>query len=108
MGRTGLTDEAFQTLVHVLQQSPSLHTLDLSDNELSMTSVSDIAQLLTSITELQMLSVARNNLPLHAIGYLMTAMLERQAQDMEPPVLVNFTDNQGLLNLKVSLRAANL
>ena len=37
--RTGLTDEAFQTLVHVLQQSPSLHTLDLSDNELSMTSV---------------------------------------------------------------------
>ena len=37
--RTGLTDEAFQTLVHVLQQSPSLHTLDLSDNELSITSV---------------------------------------------------------------------
>jgi hypothetical protein len=126
--RTGLTDEAFQTLVHVLQQSPSLHTLDLSDNELSMTSVSDIAQLLTSIPDLQMLSVARNNLPLHAIGYLMTAMLERQAQDMDPPVLVNFTENQGLLNeenhgqealamqdrcqtllnLKVSLRGANL
>jgi ankyrin repeat protein len=126
--RTGLTDEAFQTLVHVLQQSPSLHTLDLSDNELSMTSVSDIAQLLTSIPELQMLSVARNNLPLHAIGYMMTAMLERQAQDMDPPVLVNFTNNQGLLNeenhgqealamqdrcatllnLKVSLQSANL
>merc|ERR1719478_1669528 len=55
-------------------------------------------------------------------------MLERQAQDMDPPVLVNFTDNQGLLNeenhgqealamqdrclallnLKVSLRGANL
>ena len=27
----------------------------------------------------------------------MTAMLERQAQAMEPPVLINFRDNQGLL-----------
>jgi ankyrin repeat protein len=126
--RTGLTDEAFQTLVHVLQQSPSLHTLDLSDNELSITSVSDIAQLLTSIPALQMLSVARNNLPLNALGYLMTAMLERQAQDMDAPVMINFGENQGLLNeenhgqealamqdrcstllgLKVSLRGANL
>jgi ankyrin repeat protein len=126
--RTGLTDESFATLVHVLQQSPSLTSIDLSDNELTNTSVSDIAQLLTSVQDLQMLSVARNSLPLGTLGYLMTAMLERQACDLEPPVLINFTDNQGLLaeenhgqeaiamqdrcftlcNLKVSLRAANL
>jgi ankyrin repeat protein len=126
--QTGLTDESFATLVHVLQQSPSLSSIDLSDNELTNASVSDIAQILTSVSDLQMLTVARNHMPLGALGYFMTAMLERQAQDFEPPVLINFTDNQGLLveenhgqeaiamqdrcstlcNLKVSLRAANL
>jgi hypothetical protein len=126
--RTGLTDESFATLVHVLQQSPSLHTIDLSENDLTQVSVSDLAQLLTVVTDLQMISVAKNNLPLSAIGYLMTAMLERQAQELDPPVLINFQGNQGLLyeenhgadaiamqercatlcNLKVSLRAANL
>jgi len=126
--RVGLTDESFATLVHVLQQSPSLHSIDLSENELTQASVSDLAQLITVVGDLSMISVAGNSLPINALGYLMTAMLERQAQAMDPPVLINFRDNQGLLHeenhgadalnmqercanlckLKVSLRAANL
>lgn len=126
--RTALTDESFGTLVHCLMQSPSLHTLDLSENELTIASVSDLAQLLTMTPDLTMVSVARNALPLSALGYLMAAMLERQAKGLTPPVLINLQNTQGLADeenhgtealamqercanlcsMKVSMRSANL
>lgn len=125
---TALTDESFGSLVPCLVQSPSLHTLDLSDNDLSINSVADLSQLVTLVPDLSVLSVARNALPLNVIGYFMTAMLERQAKGLSPPVLINLQNNQGLLaeenhgtdalamqeriaelcHIKVSLKSANL
>jgi len=95
--RTCLTDASFGVLVHCLMQSKSLHTLDLSENELTMASVSDLAQILTLVESNLMLSVARNSLPIECIGYFMTAMLERAAKDLPPPVLINLQNNVGLL-----------
>merc|ERR1719221_674036 len=81
-----------------LQDCPSLQTLDLSQNLLTMDSCSDICQLITSAPQLAFLSIAENLFSLRSIGYFMTAVMERQnTKKLMPLDLLDLQGNEGLV-----------
>merc|ERR1719428_852209 len=74
---SAVNDMGFSTVCGILTECPSLHTLDLSQNQLSMDSCSDICQLITTSPNLSYISLEGNLLSLRSIGYFMTAIMER-------------------------------
>ena len=65
-------------LVQALNDCPSLQTVDLSQNLLTMDSCSDLCQLITTAPSLSFISLAENLFSLRSVGYFMTAVMERQ------------------------------
>jgi len=95
---SALTDIAFSTLSQMLHGCPSLHTLDLSCNQLTMDSCSDVCQLITVLPNLTYVSVESNDFSCRALGYFMTALMERQAgRNLTPLDLLDFQNNEGLI-----------
>jgi len=95
---SALTDIAFSTLAQMLHGCPSLHTLDLSCNQLTMDSCSDICQLVTVMPSLTYISVESNGFSCRALGYFMTALMERQSsRNFVPLDLFDFQNNEGLI-----------
>lgn len=93
-----INDQAFSTLVQALNDCPSLQTLDLSSNLLTMDSCSDICQLITTAPNLSFISLAENLLSLRSIGYFMTAIMERQhTKKLMPLDLLDLQGNEGLV-----------
>merc|ERR1719277_2652554 len=68
---SSINDQAFGTLVQALGDCPSLQTVDLSHNYLTMDSCSDLCQLLTLAPQLSFISLADNLMSLRSIGYFM-------------------------------------
>eukprot|EP00747_Dinoflagellata_sp_TGD_P182285 gnl/TRDRNA2_/TRDRNA2_36477_c0_seq1.p1 gnl/TRDRNA2_/TRDRNA2_36477_c0~~gnl/TRDRNA2_/TRDRNA2_36477_c0_seq1.p1 ORF type:complete len:679 (+),score=156.42 gnl/TRDRNA2_/TRDRNA2_36477_c0_seq1:151-2187(+) len=93
-----VNDSAFSTISQVLGDCPSLQTLDLSQNQLTMDSCSDICQLITTAPNLSYISLEGNLLSLRAVGYLMTAVMERQnTKKLVPLDLIDLQGNEGLI-----------
>lgn len=93
-----IKDEAFGTLVQALMDCPSLQTLDLSQNLLTMDRCSDLCQLLTTAPLLSFVSLAENLLSLRSVGYFMTAVMERQgAKRLAALDLLDLSGNEGLV-----------
>lgn len=93
-----INDAAFGTLVQALMDCPSLQTIDLSQNLLTMDSCSDVCVLLTTAPSLSFLSLAENLLSLRSIGYFMTAVMERQnTKKLMPLDLLDLSGNEGLV-----------
>jgi len=93
-----INDQAFGTLVQALSDCSSLHTLDLSQNLLTMDSCSDLCQLITTAPQLSFLSLADNLFSLRSIGYFMTAVMERQnTKKLLPLDLLDLQGNEGLV-----------
>merc|ERR1719203_1475036 len=93
-----INDQAFGTLAMALQDCPSLQTLDLSQNLLTMDSCSDICQLITTAPSLSFISLADNLLSLRSVGYFMTAVMERQnTKKLMPLDLLDLQGNEGLV-----------
>ena len=76
----GMDDVAFSTMQNILTQCASLKALDLSLNALTMDSCSELCQLMTTSPKLTCVSLEGTALPLKAIGYLMTAIMERDSK----------------------------
>eukprot|EP00928_Gymnodinium_smaydae_P071133 TRINITY_DN54805_c0_g1_i1.p1 TRINITY_DN54805_c0_g1~~TRINITY_DN54805_c0_g1_i1.p1 ORF type:complete len:716 (-),score=237.03 TRINITY_DN54805_c0_g1_i1:44-2191(-) len=94
----GITDVSFSTLVQVLNECRSLSVLDLGQNMLSMDSCSDICRLITTSPALSFVSLAENLFSLRAIGYFMTAVMERQNKKRLAPLEVLDLDaNEGIV-----------
>merc|ERR1719197_1992032 len=95
---SSVNDMAFSTLVQVLADCPSLHTLDLAQNHLTMDSCSEICNLITSATNLSFVSLADNQFSLRSLGYFMTAVMERQnTKKLSPLDLLDLHGNEGLV-----------
>merc|ERR1719191_2598076 len=93
-----VNDSAFSTIAQVLGDCPSLQTLDLSQNQLTMDSCSDICQLVTTAPNLSYISLEGNLLSLRSVGYIMTAVMERQnTKKLVPLDLLDLQGNEGLL-----------
>jgi len=93
-----INDQAFATLAMALQDCPSLQTLDLSQNLLTMDSCSDICQLITTAPSLSFISLADNLFSLRSVGYFMTAVMERQhTKKLTPLDLLDLQGNEGLV-----------
>jgi len=93
-----INDQAFATLVQALGDCPSLHTVDLSQNLLTMDSCSDLCQLITTAPQLSFLSLADNLFSLRSLGYFMTAIMERQnTKKLMPLDLLDLSGNEGLV-----------
>lgn len=93
-----INDTAFATLVQALNDCPSLQTLDLSQNLLTMDSCSDLCQLITTAPSLSFISLAENLFSLRSVGYFMTAVMERQnAKKLMPLDLLDLQGNEGLV-----------
>jgi ankyrin repeat protein len=93
-----INDMAFSTLVQVLADCPSLHTLDLAQNQLTMDSCSEVCNLITSATNLSFVSLADNQFSLRSLGYFMTAVMERQnTKKLLPLDLLDLHGNEGLV-----------
>lgn len=93
-----INDQAFSTIVQALNECPSLQTVDLSMNLLSMDSCSDLCQLITTAPNLSFLSLADNILSLRSVGYFMTAVMERQnSKKLMPLDLLDLQGNEGLV-----------
>lgn len=93
-----INDTAFSTLVQALNDCPSLQTLDLSQNLLTMDSCSDICQLITTAPNLSFVSLAENLFSLRSVGYFMTAVMERQnTKKLMPLDLLDLQGNEGLV-----------
>jgi len=93
-----INDQAFGTLVQAMSDCSSLHTLDLSQNLLTMDSCSDLCQLITTAPQLSFLSLADNLFSLRSIGYFMTAVMERQnTKKLMPLDLLDLQGNEGLV-----------
>jgi len=93
-----INDTAFSTLVQALGDCPSLQTLDLSQNLLTMDSCSDLCQLITIAPSLSFISLADNLFSLRSIGYFMTAVMERQnTKKLMPLDLLDLQGNEGLV-----------
>jgi len=94
-----INDMAFSTLVQVLADCPSLQTLDLAQNQLTMDSCSEICNLITSAPHLSFVSLAENLLSLRSLGYFMTAVMERQnTKKLSPLDLLDLHGNEGLMS----------
>jgi len=92
-----INDLAFATLAQALVDCPSLQTLDLSRNLLTMDSCSDLCQLITTAPCLSFISLAENLLSLRCVGYFMTAIMERQTTKRLVPLdLLDLQGNEGL------------
>jgi len=95
---SSINDTAFATLVQALNDCPSLQTLDLSQNLLTMDSCSDICQLITTAPSLSFISLAENLFSLRSVGYFMTAVMERQnTKKLMPLDLLDLQGNEGLI-----------
>jgi len=93
-----VNDAAFATLSQALFECPSLQTVDLSQNLLTMDSCSDICQLITTAPSLSFISLAENLLSLRSVGYFMTAVMERQTTKRLMPLdLLDLQGNEGLV-----------
>lgn len=93
-----INDTAFATLVQALNDCPSLQTLDLSQNLLTMDSCSDLCQLITTTPSLSFISLAENLFSLRSVGYFMTAVMERQnTKKLMPLDLLDLQGNEGLV-----------
>lgn len=93
-----INDMAFSTLFQVLFECSSLQTLDLSRNQLTMDSCSDICQLITTCPSLAYVSLEGNLFSLRSVGYFMTAVMERQsARKLTPLDLLDLQGNEGLV-----------
>lgn len=93
-----INDASFTTLVQALADCPSLQTLDLSQNLLTMDSCSDICQLITTAPSLSFISLADNLFSLRSVGYFMTAIMERQnTKKLMPLDLLDLQGNEGLV-----------
>merc|ERR1719181_1512969 len=94
----GINDLAFSTVVQVLADCPSLQTLDLAQNSLTMDSCSEICNLITSAPQLSFVSLAENMFSLRSLGYFMTAVMERQnTKKLTPLDLLDLHGNEGLI-----------
>lgn len=103
-----VNDQGFATMGQVLIDCPSLHTLDLSQNQLTMDSCSDLCQLITSCPSLTYISLEGNLLSLRAIGYFMTAIMERHnSKKLAPIDILDMQGNEGLLNAAADAEAEN-
>merc|ERR1719217_1992778 len=95
---SALNDMSFSTVCGILAESPSLHTLDLSQNLLTMDSCSDICQLITTAPNLTYISLEGNKFSLRAIGYFMTAVMERHnSKKLTPMDILDLQGNEGLI-----------
>jgi len=95
---SALSDIAFSTLAQMLQGCPSLHTLDLSRNQLTMDSCSNICQLITGLQHLTYVSVESNGFSLRSLGYFMTALMERDNIAEHATLdLFDFQSNDGIM-----------
>eukprot|EP00933_Yihiella_yeosuensis_P004572 TRINITY_DN108938_c0_g1_i1.p1 TRINITY_DN108938_c0_g1~~TRINITY_DN108938_c0_g1_i1.p1 ORF type:complete len:690 (+),score=190.26 TRINITY_DN108938_c0_g1_i1:90-2159(+) len=95
---SSINDTAFATLVQALNDCPSLQTLDLSQNLLTMDSCSDLCQLITTAPSLSFISLAENLFSLRSVGYFMTAVMERQnTKKLMPLDLLDIQGNEGLI-----------
>jgi len=95
---SAVNDMGFSTVCGILTECPSLHTLDLSQNQLSMDSCSDICQLITTSPNLTYISLEGNKFSLRAIGYFMTAVMERHnSKKLTPIDILDLQGNEGLL-----------
>jgi len=93
-----INDTAFSTLVQALLDCPSLQTVDLSQNLLTMDSCSDVCQLITTAPNLSFVSLADNLLSLRSVGYFMTAVMERQnTKKLMPLDLLDLQGNEGMV-----------
>mmetsp|Transcript_78238 Transcript_78238/g.253965 ORF Transcript_78238/g.253965 Transcript_78238/m.253965 type:complete len:698 (-) Transcript_78238:143-2236(-) len=93
-----INDQSFATLAQAFVDCPSLQTLDLSENLLTMDSCSDLCHIVTAAPNLSFLSLAENSFTLRSIGYFMTAVMERQsAKKLMPLDLLDLSGNEGLL-----------
>lgn len=93
-----INDAGFATLSQALAECPSLQTVDLSQNLLTMDSCSDLCQLITTAPSLSFMSLAENLLSLRSVGYFMTAVMERQnAKKLMPLDLLDLQGNEGLV-----------
>ncbi|KAF4673012.1 hypothetical protein FOL47_011114 [Perkinsus chesapeaki] len=79
---TSLTDNSFTTLMQILSQCPSLEHVDVSYNDISMTCCSDICLLLSMGKSLKTFSLDGCYFPLRALGYFMTALMERDSRGL--------------------------
>jgi ankyrin repeat protein len=95
---SGINDISFSTLVQVLADCPSLTTLDLAQNHLTMDSCSEICGLITSSPKLSFVSLAENLFSLRSLGYFMTAVMERQnTKKLDGIDLLDLHGNEGLV-----------
>merc|ERR1719326_1044147 len=93
-----VNDMSFSTVCGILTECPNLHTLDLSQNQLTMDSCSDICQLITTMPSLTYISLEGNKFSLRAIGYFMTAVMERHnSKKLAPIDILDLQGNEGLL-----------
>ncbi|CAD7924626.1 unnamed protein product [Amoebophrya sp. A25] len=95
---SAISDIGFSTLAQVLIDCPSLHTLDLSKNQLTMDSCSDICQIITTAPTISYISLEANLFSLRSIGYFMTAIMERQNnKSLTPLAILHMQDNDGII-----------
>mmetsp|Transcript_102865 Transcript_102865/g.219985 ORF Transcript_102865/g.219985 Transcript_102865/m.219985 type:complete len:716 (-) Transcript_102865:69-2216(-) len=93
-----INDTSFVTLAQALFECPSLQTLDLSQNLITMDSCSDICHLVTTAPNLSFVSLADNLFSLRCLGYFMTAVMERQnSKKLAPLDLLDLTGNEGIV-----------
>lgn len=93
-----INDQSFSTLAQALVDCPSLQTLDLSQNVLTMDSCSDLCHIITTAPHLSFVSLAENCFSLRSIGYFMTAVMERQsAKKLMPLDLLDLHGNAGIV-----------
>jgi len=93
-----INDAGFTTLAQALVECPSLQTVDLSQNLLTMDSCSDLCHLITTAPSLSFMSLAENLLSLRSVGYFMTAVMERQnTKKLMPLDLLDLQGNEGLV-----------
>merc|ERR1719159_1959566 len=103
-----INDVGFSTLVQVLVDCSSLHTLDLSQNQLTMDSCSDLCQLITTCPSLTYISLEGNLFSLRALGYFMTAIMERHnSKKLTPIDILDMQGNEGLMNAAQDAESEN-
>merc|ERR1719316_2418503 len=95
---SAINDMSFSTVCGILTECASLHTLDLSQNNLTMDSCSDICQLITTSPNLTYISLEGNKFSLRSIGYFMTAVMERHnSKKLTPMDILDLQGNEGLI-----------